>query len=253
MIEFTTQSRPVALITGGARGIGRTISLNLAQRGFLVVVNHDQSVDAAASLVEEIGALGGVARAMRANVADSDAVTAMFQRLRAEVGQLDVLVNNAGVLHEGIFALTKLDDFWAVLNTNLGGVVNCSKNAIPLLVSKRKGRIINIASIAALHCNVGLSAYATSKAAIIALSKVLARELASSGVSVNVVAPGLVDTDMARNRRAAGQRGGAVVQQPIPRMGTTEEIASVVAFLATDAPPYLTGEVIRVDGGAAIG
>ncbi|MBK9260249.1 MAG: 3-oxoacyl-ACP reductase FabG [Polyangiaceae bacterium] len=244
----TIQSKRVALVTGGARGIGRAISLELAKNGFCVVVNYERSEQAAVDLLDEIVRSGGQAHMFRADVADWNAVSRMFQSITEDFGRLDVLVNNAGVLHESLFALTKLEDFWTILNTNLGGVVNCSKIAIPLLMRERKGRIINIASIAAMHCSVGLSAYATSKAAIIALSKVLARELAPSGVTVNVVAPGLVDTEMARNRR-----NGTVRSQPIPRMGTPEEIAAVVTFLATEAPAYLTGEVIKVDGGAAIG
>jgi 3-oxoacyl-[acyl-carrier protein] reductase len=238
----------VALVTGGARGIGRAISLDLARRGFRVVINVQKSEALAEALAEEIRAAGGVATPVRADVADAAAVRAMFQAVTREHGRLDVLVNNAGVLAGGLFALTRPEDFWSVLAVNLGGVVHCCKHAIPLLARERRGRIVNIASISGILCNAGVSAYATSKAAVIALSKVLARELAPAGVMVNVVAPGLVDTDMTRGRRAR-----SVELQPVARLGTPEEVARVVGFLADEAPAYLTGEVIRVDGGAAIG
>lgn len=246
-------SSQVAIVTGGARGIGRAISIALAKRGVHVVVNYKNSHEAAAALVEEIARAGGSASMIRADVAELAEVRAMVREVRRAHGRLDVLVNNAGVLLEGLFSLVDLEAFWGVLRTNLGGVANCCKCASPLLGKGRSGRIVNIASIAGMHATLGLSAYATSKAAVITLSGVLARELAPQGISVNVVAPGLVDTDMPASMKKAEARERSIASQPVARIGTPEEVAAVVAFLSLDAPSYLTGEVIRVDGGALIG
>jgi len=238
---------PTALVTGASRGIGREIARALAARGLHVIVNYKQSADAAHALCDEIDGTP-----FQADVADPSAVRAMVGAVRKQRGRLDVLVNNAGVLFEGVFFMTPLDRFWDLMHVNLGGVANTCRAAIPLMARHKRGRIVNIASIAAMHATEGLSAYAASKAAVIALSNVLARELAPSGITVNAVAPGLVETDMPESMIDAGARERAIALQPVQRMGSPEEVAEVVAWLAVDAPSYLTGEVIRVDGGALI-
>lgn len=245
--------RRVALVTGGSRGIGRAIVVALARRGLTVVINYRSDQAAAESLRAELAEAGHTITLARADVSDRGEVKAMFKALRRDHGRLDVLINCAGVLHEGLFMFTPADRFWEVLRTNLGGVEACCRAAIPSLSRRRDGRIVNIASIAAIHATAGLSAYAASKAAVIALSQVLARELAGIGVRVNVVAPGLVETDMTAGMVDETARERALSQQPIPRIGRPEEVANLVTYLALDAPDYMTGTVQRIDGGAMIG
>lgn len=250
--ESHTSARALALVTGGSRGIGRAIALALAGRGLHVAINYNRDESAAQAVLDAIVAAGGEGSLWQANVADPSAVKAMIGSLRRTHARLDVLVNNAGILHEGLFSFTPHDTFWSVMQVNLGGVENTCRYAIPLLSKHKAGRIINVASIAAMHATAGLSAYAASKAAVIALSKVLARELAGSGVVVNVVAPGLVETDMTGALAHPEVHARSLAMQPVARMGRPEEIAKVVEFLACDAPTYLTGEVVRVDGGSLI-
>ena len=248
-----TEDPKVALVTGGSRGIGRAIVLALARRGLRVVINYRSDHAAAESLLAHLEGEGLQATLARADVSDRGEVKAMFKAIRREHRRLDVLVNCAGILHEGLFMFTPQDRFWEVLRTNLGGVEACCRAAIPSLSRRRDGRIVNLASIAALHATAGLSAYAASKAAVIALSQVLSRELASIGIRVNVVAPGLVETDMTAGMVDEGARERALGQQPIARIGRPEEVANLVTYLALDAPDYMTGTVQRIDGGAMIG
>lgn len=245
-------STRIALVTGASRGIGRAIAEQLARRGLHVAINYRSNHDAAGELRAELEADGLACSLWPADVSDPAAAKQMLADIKREVGPVEVLVNNAGILHEGLFFFTKLDDFWDVMRVNLGGTVNCCRFAIPMLGRNKNGRIINMASIAAMHASVGLSAYAASKASVIALSKVLARELASMGVCVNVVAPGLVESDMTDSLADPEVHARSLALQPIARMGRPKEIADVVCFLACDAPAYLTGEVIRVDGGSMI-
>jgi 3-oxoacyl-[acyl-carrier protein] reductase len=245
-------SERIALVTGASRGIGRAIAQALARRDLHVAINYHSNHEAAEAVRAELAAEGHEASTWAADVSDPAQAKQMIATIKREVGPVEVLVNNAGVLHEGLFFTTKLDKFWEVMQVNLGGTVNCCRYAIPTLGRNKRGRIINMASIAAMHASVGLSAYATSKAGVIALSKVLARELASMGISVNVVAPGLVESDMTDSLSAPELHARSLALQPVARMGRPDEIADVVAFLACDAPTYLTGEVIRVDGGSMI-
>jgi 3-oxoacyl-[acyl-carrier protein] reductase len=253
MSEPTPSDPLVALVTGGSRGIGRAICRSLAARGVHVVINYRQDDDAAAALAAELHAAGHHASCSRADVADPEAVRAMFAQIRAQQGRLDLLINSAGILHEGLFLFTPLDRFWQVMQVNLGGVVHCCRAAIPMLGRHKRGRIINLASIAALHQSAGLAAYAASKAGVLALTGVLARELAAAGIRVNAVAPGLVETDMVAAMADPSARERAVQGQPVRRLGRPEEVANLVTYLALDAPDYLTGETLRLDGGALIG
>ncbi|PRQ05835.1 3-oxoacyl-[acyl-carrier-protein] reductase FabG [Enhygromyxa salina] len=245
-------STQVALVTGASRGIGRAIALGLARRGLHVAINYRSRREAAEAVEAELAAEGLACSLWEADVSDKAATKQMIAGIKAKLGRLDVLVNNAGVLHEGLFFFTPIDKFWEIMQVNLGGVVNCSRYAIPMLGRHKAGRIINMASIAAMHGSAGLSAYASSKGAVISLSKVLARELAKSGVTVNVVAPGLVASDMTDSLASPEAHARSVAMQPVARMGEPDEIARLVVFLACDAPGYLTGEVIRVDGGSMI-
>lgn len=246
---MTMPTTPVALVTGASRGIGRAIAQALAQRGVHVAIGFHRGEEAAQALLEELQNEGLEASLARANVADKQEVKQMVRAIKKQFGRLDILVNNAGILEEKLFFLTSTDRFWEVQNTNLGGVVNCCRAAIPMLSKHRNGRVINLSSLAASHGTAGLSAYACSKAAIEALTKVLARELAAMGVRVNAVAPGLVATDMTANLRSPEHRQQMLQTQPISRMGRPEEVANLVTYLALDAPDYLTGEILRLAGG----
>lgn len=249
MIEL---ARKVALVTGGSRGIGRAVVRALAARDCHVIINYHSHQDAAERLRDEVDQAGGRASIARADVAEFTAVQDMIRATREEFGRLDVLVNCAGILEERLFFFMDMASFWRVLQVNLGGTANTCKAASALLGKHKAGRVINLSSIAASHGTTGLSAYACSKAAVEALTRVLARELASAGIRVNAIAPGLVATDMTESMRSAETRDRAIAQQPIARIGQPEEVASLVTYLALDAPDYLTGEIIRLDGGAAI-
>jgi len=243
----------VALVTGASRGIGSGIARELARRGLEVVVHYNKSEAEARAMAEELSRSGARATIFPADLTNVDQVRALIRHVKQEHGRLDVLVNNAGVLYEGAFALTAVDRFWDVMHTNVGAVVGACKCALPLMVTHKRGRIVNVASIAAMHCPAGLSAYSASKAAIIALSKTLARELASVGIAVNVVAPGFIDTEMSAGMQSPEARTARLAAQPVQRIGTVEEVAALVGFLATEAPSYMTGDVLRIDGGAMIG
>lgn len=244
-------TRPVALVTGASRGIGRAIALELAQRGFDLAIHFRTREDAARAVAEQVETLGAKAVLLQADVSELEQVRSMFMIFRTHWKQLDVLINNAGIMHEAMFSLTPIETFWQVMHTNLGGVLNCSKVFLPLLALKRRGHIINLASIAAFKSAEGLSAYASSKAAIVALSKGMAREMSGMGVRVNVVAPGLIDTEMPASM-AEYQRSRTLSIQPIARLGRPEEVANLVAYLAADAPLFMTGNVIQLDGGLTV-
>ncbi|HET9955751.1 MAG TPA: 3-oxoacyl-ACP reductase family protein [Polyangiaceae bacterium] len=252
-LDHTPSSpRKVALVTGASRGIGRAIARGLAQRGCHVVINYAQNQAAAQAVHEELNRAGYACSIARSDVSNWDAVQDLMRSIRGELGRLDILVNNAGVLEEKLFFFQSLERFWEVMRINLGGTANLCKAATPLLGARKAGRIVNLSSIAASHGTTGLSAYACSKAGIEALTKVLARELASSGIRVNAVAPGLIQTEMTESLRSASTKPEALRRQPVERLGRPEEVAELVSFLALDAPDYFTGEVLRLDGGAAI-
>jgi 3-oxoacyl-[acyl-carrier protein] reductase len=242
----------VALVTGGSRGIGRAVSRALAERGCHVIVNYHQNQAVAEHLSAELHSAGLRSSVARADVSDAQQVVELLKMIRAEHGRLDVLVNSAGILEERLVLFSKPERFWEIMQTNLGGTFNVCKSAAPLLAKNRSGRIVNLSSIAASHGTRGLAAYACSKAAVEALTKVLARELAGSGIRVNAIAPGLIETEMTDAVRETELRQVNVERQPVTRIGQPEEVARLVTFLALDAPDYLTGEVIRLDGGAAI-
>ena len=241
-------SGKTALVTGGSRGIGRAICLELARRGAAVAVNFNRSAAAADAVVGEIEAMGGSAKAMKADVSDADEVAALFKSFRAEFGTIDILVNNAGMTRDNVIMLLKPDDFDAVINTNLRSAWLCCKAASRVMMRKRSGVIINISSVVGIAGNGGQSNYAASKAGIIGITKSLAKELAVRGIRVNAVAPGFVDTDMTAEL-GDDIRAQAIAAIPLGRMGAPEDIASAAAFLASDAAAYITGQTLVVDGG----
>ena len=238
-----------ALVTGASRGIGRAIALRLAEDGANVAVIYAGSADKAEAVVNEITALGVNAKAYRCNVADSAAVNETVKAVTNDLGKIDILVNNAGITRDGLMLRMKDEDFDAVLDTNLKGAFNMIRACYSGFIRKKSGRIINISSVSGLMGNAGQANYSASKAGVIGLTKSVARELASRGVTCNAVAPGFIQTDMTEN---LGDNNPLLNSIPLGRMGKPEDIAAAVAFLASDSAAYITGEVLKVDGGLAI-
>ena len=238
-----------ALVTGASRGIGRAIALRLAEDGANVAVIYAGSADKAEAVVNEITALGVNAKAYRCNVADSAAVNETVKAVTNDLGKIDILVNNAGITRDGLMLRMKDEDFDAVLDTNLKGAFNMIRACYSGFIRKKSGRIINISSVSGIMGNAGQANYSASKAGVIGLTRSVARELASRGITCNAVAPGFIQTDMTEN---LGDNNPLLNSIPLGRMGKPEDIAAAVAFLASDSAAYITGEVLKVDGGLAI-
>lgn len=238
-----------ALVTGASRGIGRAIALRLAEDGANVAVIYAGSADKAKAVVNEITALGVNAKAYRCNVSDSAAVNETVKAVTNDLGKIDILVNNAGITRDGLMLRMKDEDFDAVLDTNLKGAFNMIRACYSGFIRKKSGRIINISSVSGIMGNAGQANYSASKAGVIGLTKSVARELASRGITCNAVAPGFIQTDMTEN---LGDNNPLLNSIPLGRMGKPEDIAAAVAFLASDSAAYITGEVLKVDGGLAI-
>lgn len=238
-----------ALVTGASRGIGRAIALRLAEDGANVAVIYAGSADKAEAVVNEITAPGVNAKAYRCNVADSAAVNETVKAVTNDLGKIDILVNNAGITRDGLMLRMKDEDFDAVLDTNLKGAFNMIRACYSGFIRKKSGRIINISSVSGIMGNAGQANYSASKAGVIGLTKSVARELASRGITCNAVAPGFIQTDMTEN---LGDNNPLLNSIPLGRMGKPEDIAAAVAFLASDSAAYITGEVLKVDGGLAI-
>lgn len=238
-----------ALVTGASRGIGRAIALRLAEDGANVAVIYAGSADKAEAVVNEITALGVNAKAYRCNVADSAAVNETVKAVTNDLGKIDILVNNAGITRDGLMLRMKDEDFDAVLDTNLKGAFNMIRACYSGFIRKKSGRIINISSVSGIMGNAGQANYSASKAGVIGLTKSVARELASRGITCNAVAPGFIQTDMTEN---LGDNNPLLNSIPLGRMGKPEDIAAAVAFLASDSAAYITSEVLKVDGGLAI-
>lgn len=241
----------IALVTGASRGIGQKIAKTLAGYGATVIVNYNGSAEAANQVVADIKADGGSAAAVQADVADSDAVQALIDGIIKEYGRLDILVNNAGVTRDNLIMKMSEEDFDAVMNTNLKGAFLCTRHVSRQMLKQRAGRIINISSVSGVMGNAGQANYCASKAGLIGLTKSVARELGSRGITVNAVAPGFIKTEMTDVlpedvKTAMGE------QIPLKRFGETKDVAEAVAFLASDAASYITGQVLMVDGGMAM-
>ncbi|NCC95747.1 MAG: 3-oxoacyl-[acyl-carrier-protein] reductase [Synergistales bacterium] len=238
----------VALITGGAKGIGKAISLRLASLGYRVAINYRSSSQAASSLVDQITASGGVAMSVAGDVSSSDDVKGIFSSVVAELGPVEILINNAGITRDGLLMRMKDSDWDSVIDGNLKSAFICSREAIKSMSKGRWGRIVNMASVVGLIGNPGQANYCSSKAGLIGLTKSVAREYAQRGVTVNAVAPGFVQTDMTDN---LPQQVKDDMMRSIPagRPGSVEDIASAVAFLVSDEASYITGQVLAVDGG----
>lgn len=240
----------VALVTGASRGIGRAIAVALGTRGAKVIINYASREDAARESAAAVEAAGGQAAIAGFDVANSTAVTDAIKQIGKDHGSLDILVNNAGVAINGLL-MRFSDDAWIKsINTNLAGAFHCTRAAaMMLLKAKDAGRIINITSVVGEMGNGGQVAYSASKAGLIGLTMSTARELASRGVTCNAVAPGFIETDMTAEHLPEAQRVKLMEQIPLGRIGRAEEVADAVAFLAGPEATYITGQVIRVNGG----
>jgi 3-oxoacyl-[acyl-carrier protein] reductase len=242
----------VALVTGGSRGIGRAIVKAFAAEGAKVAFVYRGSQAAAEALAQEVTAAGGTALAVQADVTKTEAAQQVAERVEKEWGRLDILVNNAGVIHDDLFVRLEPEHWNEVLQTNLGGTYNFCRAVAYTMMKQRRGRIINISSVAAEHVNMGQTNYAASKGAINAFTRALAVELASRNVTVNAIAPGFIETDMSE---AVRNKAGDLIKKFIPmkRIGQPDDIAKVAVFLASADAAYVTGQVLTVDGGLSLG
>lgn len=242
----------VALVTGGSRGIGRAICIALAEENCDIAVNYRSNTEAADAVVRELKGMGVNAKAYQGDVSDAEQSNNMVERVLSEMGQVDVLVNNAGITRDRSFLKMKPEEWREVLLVNLNGPFNMTSRLLPGMTERNWGRIINISSIVAQMGNFGQSNYAVAKGGLIAFTKTLAREVAAKGVTVNAVAPGFIETDMTA---AVSDKVLEVVKQltPVGRLGRPEEVARAVRFLAAPQASFITGEVINVNGGMYMG
>ncbi|ADY57302.1 3-oxoacyl-(acyl-carrier-protein) reductase [Syntrophobotulus glycolicus DSM 8271] len=239
-----------AVITGASRGIGKAVALKLAREGANIVINYRNSGEKANSLMTEVQALGVKAIAVQANIGVWKEAEALISRAKEEFGTVDVLVNNAGMTKDGLIMRMSEEDFDQVIEINLKGIFNCCRFAVPIMLKQRSGRIINMTSVVGLLGNAGQVNYAAAKAGIIGLTKSLAKEAGSRGVTVNAVAPGFIDTDMTA---VLAEKVKETIKESIvlKKFGTPENVADAVHFLASAGGEYITGQVISVDGGMA--
>ncbi|MBK8172585.1 MAG: 3-oxoacyl-ACP reductase FabG [Sandaracinaceae bacterium] len=241
-------SGKVAIVTGGSRGIGRAISETLARAGAYVVVNYAGNEAAAVACVEAITKAGGKAEVKQFDVGNAEAVDAALSDAHKRLGRIDILVNNAGIALDQLLLRVKPEEIEKTFATNVTGAIWCAKSAIRVMMRARTGRIINLSSVVGESGNPGQVVYSASKAALIGLTKTLAREYASRGITVNAVAPGFIESDMT-SALSEDMRKVIVGQTPAGRIGRAEEVAAAVLYLASDEASYVTGQVLRVNGG----
>lgn len=244
---LTPQEHPVAIVTGGSRGIGKACVIELAKAGYNVVLTYNSNEIAAQTVKDKVEELGQQAVTIQANASDADATQNVLNQAMETFGRVDTLINNAGVTRDGLVMRMKDEDWNTVIDTNLNGVFYASRAAAKIMMKQRRGSIVNITSISGIYGNAGQANYSASKAGVIGLTKSLSKELASRNIRVNAVAPGFIQTDMT---------DGLPLEQiqeriPLKRLGTAEDVAKAVTFLVT-CGDYITGQVIQVDGGLVI-
>lgn len=245
-------AKRVIVVTGASRGIGRAIAVEMAGPGCGVIVNYNSSPQAAEETAAKVEEKGAKAALMRFSVSDPDAVKAAFKEILDTHGRIDVLVNNAGIARDTLLALMKESQWDEVMDTNLKGAFLCSQAVIKPMMRQRYGRIVNVTSVVGVIGNAGQCNYSAAKAGIIGFTRSLAREIISRNITVNAVAPGFIQTDMTLSLPEKA-REGLLALIPAARYGTPEDIAAAVAFLASDAAGYITGQVIHVNGGMFMG
>lgn len=240
--------KKVALITGASRGIGKQIALTMASEGYDVIINFNGNEEKAKEVCEECSKLGSNAMIVKANVADFAQVEAMVKTVMDAYGRIDVLVNNSGITKDTLLLRMSEEDFSSVVDVNLKGCFHCIKHVSKVMMKQRSGAIINMASVIGLVGNVGQANYAASKAGIIGLTKSVAKELAARGIRVNAIAPGFIATEMTEVLDDK-VKDGIMTNIPLKQFGSVEDVANMVAFLASDKSKYVTGQVMNVDGG----
>lgn len=237
-----------AIVTGAAKGIGKAIALKLASLGANIVLNYRSSEEKAIETENEIKALGVEVLRVKGDISNISDVENLINTAKEKFGKIDIMVNNAGITKDTLILRMKEEDFDSVINVNLKGVFNCLKTITPVMVKQREGKIINLSSVVGLSGNAGQVNYAASKAGVIGMTKSLAKEIGARGITVNAVAPGFIETDMTE---VLGDKFKEEAKKSIPlkRLGKPEDVANVVAFLASEDANYITGQVIQVDGG----
>jgi 3-oxoacyl-[acyl-carrier protein] reductase len=247
-MDFTDK---VAVVTGSSRGIGRAIALRLAEGGAKIVVNYRGNGSAADEVVQQIRSAGGEATAVQADVRQAQEAQALIDAAKNTFGRVDILVNNAGTTRDTLLMRMTEEDWDVVIDTSLKGSFNCIKAVSRQMMRQRYGRIVNITSVAGIAGNAGQANYASAKAGLIGLTKTVAKELGSRGITCNAIAPGLVPTDLTASL-SQDLVDTAIERTPLGRVGTAEDMAAAVAFLASDQASFITGQVLAVDGGLAL-
>ena len=240
-----------ALVTGGSRGIGRATALRLAANGHRVAVNYNTHPEEAEAVVEEIRSTGGIAITVGGNVSDKESAVAMIDQAIEAHGPIEILINNAGVINDSLLMRMKDEQFEYTMNVNMYGTYYCTHKVIPGMVRGRWGRIVNVSSVVGMRGNIGQSNYSASKAAVFGFTQSIAKEVATRGITANVVAPGYITTATSANI-SDKQRDTVMTWIPQGRFGEPDEVAPIIVFLTSDEAQYITGDIIRVDGGMAI-
>lgn len=240
-----------AIVTGGSRGIGKAIALELASKGINIVLNYRNSEEEANKVEKEIKELGVEVITVKADISNIDDVQNLVNKAKEKFGFIDIMVNNAGITKDSLILRMKEEDFNSVVDVNMKGVFNCLKCITPVMIKQKSGKIINMASVVGIVGNAGQVNYAASKAGVIGMTKSLAKEIGSRGITVNAVAPGFIETDMTDN---LSEKYKEELKKSIPlkKLGKVEDVANLVAFLASEDADYITGQVINVDGGMVI-